>query len=94
MVTAIVLLTVNRREINVVAEELSNMQGVAEVYSVTGQYDLVAILRLKDNEQLAEIVTKQMSKLDGIQRSETMLALRWYSRHDLERVFSIGLEDN
>jgi len=82
MVTAIVLLTVNRREINVVAEELSNMQGVAEVYSVTGQYDLVAILRLKDNEQLAEIVTKQMSKLDGIQRSETMLALRWYSRHD------------
>lgn len=94
MVTAIVLLTVNRKMINDVAEELSNMQGIAEVYSVTGRYDLVAILRVKDNEQLAEIVTKQMSKFDGIQRSETMLALRWYSRHDLERVFSIGLEDN
>lgn len=94
MVTAIVLLTVDKSSIDDIAENLSNMQGITEVYSVTGRFDLVAIVRVEDNEQLADIVTHHMAKLDGIQKSETMVALRWYSKHNLERMFSIGMEGN
>ncbi len=94
MVTAIVLLTVDKRSIEDIAESLSNMQGITEVYSVTGRFDLAAIVRVAGNEQLADIVTHHMSKLEGIQKSETMLALRWFSRHNLERMFSIGMEGN
>jgi len=92
MVTAIVLLKVQRDSINAVAEKLAAFEGITEVYSVSGGYDLVAIIRVKDNESLAELVTNHMLKVEGIIKSETLIAFRAYSRHDLESMFSIGME--
>ncbi|MCE5249224.1 Lrp/AsnC ligand binding domain-containing protein [bacterium] len=92
MVTAVVLLTVERGRINEVADNLTAMKGVSEVYSVGGRFDLVAVLRVKNNEKLAELVTDHMLKVKGILTSETLLAFKVFSRHDLESMFSIGLE--
>jgi DNA-binding Lrp family transcriptional regulator len=90
MVSAIVLLNVDRDKVNAVAEKLADLKGISEVYSVAGQYDLVAIIRVKDNEALAELVTNHMLKVGGITRSQTLIAFRVFSRHDLEAMFSIG----
>lgn len=90
MVNAIVLLSVNRDKINAVAEKLADMDGISEVYSVAGQHDLAVIIRVKDNEGLADLVTNRMLKVTGITRSETLIAFRAYSRHDLDAMFSIG----
>lgn len=92
MVTAIVLLTVERNKINDVANRLADMDGITEVYSVAGEYDLAAIIRVKENEQLADLVTNRMLKVEGIIKSETLIAFRVYSRHDLESMFSIGAD--
>ena len=92
MVNAIVLLNVEREKVNDVAEALVDLKGVSEVYSVSGRYDLVAIIRVKDNDELADTVTNHMRKLDSILNTETMLAFQAYSRHDLEGMFSIGLD--
>jgi len=92
MVAAVVLLTVEREQINEVAEALAAMEGIGEVYSVAGRYDLVAIVRVGANEELADLVTGQMLKLPGIVHSETLIAFRAYSRHDLEAAFSLGPE--
>jgi DNA-binding Lrp family transcriptional regulator len=91
MVTALVLLTVSRDRVNEVAEELAEMDGVSEVYSLAGQYDLAVIIRAKDNDQLADVVTHHMLKVKGILTSETLIAFRTHSRHDLESMFSIGM---
>lgn len=91
MVTALVLLTVERNKVNLVAETLADMDGISEVYSVAGRFDLVVIIRARDNEQMAELVTNHMLKLEGIKSSETLMAFRVHSRHDLESMFSIGL---
>jgi DNA-binding Lrp family transcriptional regulator len=77
--------------INEVAETLAAMKGVSEVYSVGGRYDLVAIIRVKDNDALAELVTNHMLQVKGIKDSETLIAFRVFSRHDLESMFSIGM---
>ena len=92
MVNAIVLLNVQRDRINGVAQELVDIDGVSEVYSVAGQWDLVAILRAMDDEQFADIVTEGMLKVEGIKRSETLIAFRVLSKYDLERMFAVGLE--
>lgn len=92
MVTAIIFLNCEREKIQEIAEKLTDMPGVSEVYSVGGRYDLIAIVRIKKNEELAELVTNKMVALKGILNTETMIAFRAYSRHDLERMFSIGLD--
>ena len=92
MVTALVLLNVARDKVNEVAEKITDMEGVSEVYSVAGRYDLAVVIRVKDNEQLADVVTKGIRKVDGIEKSETLIAFRVYSRHDLESMFSIGFK--
>lgn len=92
MVTAITVLNVERDKINRVAEQLVELDGVSEVYSVGGRYDLVAIIRVRHNEDLADVVTDHIRKIEGIQKTETMLAFRAYSRHDLDSMFSIGME--
>ncbi|MGA1795511.1 MAG: Lrp/AsnC family transcriptional regulator [bacterium] len=92
MVTALVLLEVQRDKVNEIADKLAAMEEVSEVYSVAGRYDLVAVIRVADNEKLAEVVTNHMLKVKGINKSETLIAFRVYSRHDLESMFSIGLE--
>ena len=90
MVAAVVLLNVERDQINEVAEKLAAMDGVSEVYSVSGRYDLVVVLRVKTNEQLADLVTGNMLKLKGIKQTETLIAFRALSRYDLEAAFSLG----
>ena len=90
MVTAVILLKVARDRITEIAEALAGMEGISEVFSVSGRYDLVAIARVGSNEDLAELVTGRMLKIEGIQNTETMLAFRAYSRHDLEGMFAIG----
>jgi DNA-binding Lrp family transcriptional regulator len=91
MVSAIVLLTVERDKINNVADTIADLDGVSEVYSVAGRYDLVAVIRVKTNDDLAKIVTEHIRKVPGIASSETLIAFRVYSKHDLERMFSIGM---
>jgi len=93
MVTAIVLLTVQRDKINSTAEQIADMEGISEVYSVGGRFDMVAIVRTNTNEKLAELVTNQLLKIDAIKTSETLIAFKAFSRHDLERMFSIGFEE-
>jgi DNA-binding Lrp family transcriptional regulator len=78
--------------INEVAEKLAELAGISEVYSVAGRYDLVAIVRVADNDSLAELVTEKMLHVQGITNSETLIAFRVFSRHDLESMFSIGME--
>lgn len=92
MVNAVVLLSLERDQINTVAEELAGMDGITEVYSVAGQFDLVAMARARDNEALADLITARLLKVPGIVRSETLIAFRVYSKYDLEHMFSIGME--
>lgn len=93
MVSAVILLVVEKSKVNEVAEKLVVLPAITEVYSVAGQYDLVAIARVKNNEGIADAVTNKMLKIDGIVRSETLIAFRAFSRHDLERIFSVGNEE-
>jgi DNA-binding Lrp family transcriptional regulator len=92
MVTAFVLISAKRDLIPETAQALSALEGVAEVYSVAGEFDLVAVIRVRTNEELADLVTGRLLKLKGIERSETLIAFRAFSKFDLERMFSIGLE--
>ena len=90
MVTALVLLNIDREHIKDVSQQLVNMQEVSEVYSVAGRYDLVAVVRVKSNEQIADTIAGKFGALEGITATETLIAFNTYSRHDLEHMFSIG----
>ena len=92
MITALVLMNVRRDAINATAQALLAIPGVAEVYSVTGEYDLVAVLRLARYEDLADVVTKRMVAIESIERTQTMMAFKAYSREDLEQAWDIGVE--
>ena len=92
MVSALVLLKVKRDRINEVAATLAGMDGISEVFSVTGQYDLVAILRVASNDDIADLVTGHMLKVEGITESDTMMAFKVFSQHDLAAMFEIGLD--
>ena len=92
MVSTLVLMNVEPHAINDVAGQLAEMDGISEVFSVAGQYDLVAIIRVQTNEEMAKLVTEQMLSVDGITRSETLIAFRVFSQHDLESMFSIGID--
>ena len=93
MVTAIVLIQGRRDTLPETAEALVDVPGVKEVYSVAGDYDLVAIVRVKEHEHLADVVTKKLLKMDGIVKTNTLIAFKSYSRKDLERMWEIGLEN-
>jgi DNA-binding Lrp family transcriptional regulator len=90
MTHAIVLLQADASALGTLGGELADIDGVAEAYSVTGEWDFVAILRLRDQDQLAQVVTGQLSQLKGVKRTQTMVAFEAYSRHDLEALFSVG----
>ena len=92
MVNAIVLLNVESAKINQVAEQLVDLDGVSEVYSVAGQYDLVVMIRARNDEQIASLVTEKLLQVEGLISSETLIAFRTFSRHDLEGLFSVGLD--
>ena len=89
MITAIILIAAERNSIKAVAEKLASFEQMSEVYSVSGSFDLVAIVRVASNDDLAVLVTEQMAQVEGIESTETMLAFKAYSRHDLESMFSI-----
>ena len=91
MVTSIILINAERNKINQLAEQLQAVEGISEVYSVSGNYDLIAIVRVKTNDDLATLVTRRMLSLDGIAKTETMLAFKAYSKHDLEAMFAVGM---
>lgn len=90
MITAIVLMEVEPQAIPETAQALADLDDVSEVYSVTGEFDLVAIVRVRAHDDLADVVTGEIAKVDGIVRTETLVAFRAYSRHDLESMFSLG----
>ena len=90
MVTAIVLMNVDRIQIKNVAQKLVDMSQVTEVFSVAGRYDLIAIIRVKSTEEVADTITAKIGSLTGINAKETLIAFRTYSRHDLEHMCSIG----
>jgi DNA-binding Lrp family transcriptional regulator len=87
---AIVLIQAEGTALASLGGDLADIEGVAEAYSVTGEWDFVAVLRLRQHEQLARIVTGQISQLSGVRRTQTMVAFEVYSRHDLEAMFSVG----
>ncbi|WP_136809923.1 Lrp/AsnC family transcriptional regulator [Desulfosediminicola flagellatus] len=91
MVTSLILMNIERKEINNVAEQLAATEGISEVYSVSGKYDLVAIARVKTSDDLASLVTQKLSHIDAITKTETMLAFKAYSKHDLDSMFNIGM---
>ena len=94
MVSSVILIECEKGKINQVAEALADLKGITEVYSVAGRIDLVAIVRVVDNDHLAAIVTEHMLKIEGITRTETLIAFRVFSKHDLEAMFSIGFEQS
>ena len=87
MITAIMLLQTERIKVNSIAEKLTDIKGVNEVYSVSGRYDLIAIVRVKNIEGVSEIVTNHILKVEGIIKSETLVSFRVFSPHDLDGMF-------
>ncbi|MFC5728371.1 MULTISPECIES: Lrp/AsnC family transcriptional regulator [Nocardioides] len=92
MITAIVFVQAETARIPEVAEALAALEGVSEVYSVTGQIDLIALVRVRSHEDIAAVVADRLNKVEGVVDTETHIAYRAYSRHDLEAAFSIGLD--
>jgi DNA-binding Lrp family transcriptional regulator len=90
MTHAVVLVRAERAALATLGPELADLEGVAEVYSVTGEWDFVAMVRVGREGSLADLVTKQLSGVEGIAQTQTMVAFEVYSRHDLEALFSIG----
>jgi DNA-binding Lrp family transcriptional regulator len=92
MVTSIILINTERRKINEVAEKLAETNGITEAYSVSGgNFDIIAMARVPSNDELANLVTIELSKIDAILKTETLLAFKAYSRHDLEAMFQVGI---
>lgn len=91
MITTIVMVSVESHRIPEVAQEIAELSGVSEVYSVAGDVDLIAIVRVRDFEQIAEVIAGRLSKIDGVLHTDTHVAFRAYSQHDLDAAFSIGL---
>ena len=90
MTTAIVLIEAERTALPTLGGTLADVEGVSEAWSVTGEWDFVAIVRVRDHDHLAEVVTGQIGQLEGVTRTRTMVAFEVFSRHDLEALFSIG----
>ncbi len=91
MVTSIILITAERTKINEVAEQLAEIDGISEAYSVSGSYDIIAIARVPSNDDLAQLVTNKLLGIKAIIKTETLLAFKAYSRHDLEAMFEVGM---
>jgi DNA-binding Lrp family transcriptional regulator len=93
VITAIVLVKADIQNIPDVAEMIAQIPDVSEVYSVTGEFDLVAMVRVRAHEELADVIPGRLNKVAGVTHTETHIAFRTYSRHDLESAFSLGLAE-
>lgn len=91
MITTIVLVHADPKRIPETAQEIANIEGVQEVYSVSGDWDLVVVVRVPEYEQIAHVVTEQFPRVAGIQRTQTLTAFRAYSKKDLEQAWDIGV---
>jgi DNA-binding Lrp family transcriptional regulator len=90
MITAIVFVEAAVDRIPEVATAIAAIEGVSEVYSVTGRIDLIALVRVRSHDEIADVVADRLNKVDGVKSTETHIAFRAYSRHDLEAAFSLG----
>ena len=93
MITAIVMIDAATDAIPEVAEAVAGLDGVSEVYSTAGEVDLIAIVRVREFDQVAEVIAGRINKVPGVLETETHIAFRTYSRHDLEAAFSLGVEE-
>lgn len=91
MITAIVFIQAEVADLSDIAEQIADIEGVSEVYSVTGELDLIAMVRVREIDDVAKVVADQLNKVDGVLSTQTQIAYRAYSHHDLEDAFSIGL---
>ncbi|HEY7144677.1 MAG TPA: Lrp/AsnC ligand binding domain-containing protein [Streptosporangiaceae bacterium] len=93
MVTAIVLVKTDVARIPETAEAIASIPQVSEVYSVTGEFDLVAMVRVRDHDELSDVIPGNLNRIPGVTHTETHIAFRTYSRHDLEAAFSLGYQE-
>jgi len=93
MVHAVVLVQCEIDVIPEAAEAIADLEGVSEVYSVAGEFDLVAVVRVPQHDDLAVVIPGGIAKVDGVVRTETLIAFQVYSKHDLDRLFSIGFDE-
>jgi DNA-binding Lrp family transcriptional regulator len=93
-VHAVVLIRCDVDEIAAAAEAIADLDGVSEVYSVAGEFDLVAIVRVPAHDDLAKVIPGGIARVDGVARTESLIAFQVYSKHDLERMFSIGFDES
>lgn len=93
MITAIVLINAEVDKIPEVAQAIADIDGISEVYSVTGDVDLIAMARVREHDHLADVIADKLSKVPGVLGTQTHIAFRAYSQHDLESAFSLGIEE-
>jgi DNA-binding Lrp family transcriptional regulator len=93
VISAIVLINAEVDRIPEVAAAIAEIHGVSEVYSVTGDVDLIAMVRVRQHEEFADVIADQLNKVSGVLLTQTHIAFRTYSKHDLEAAFSLGLDD-
>jgi DNA-binding Lrp family transcriptional regulator len=93
VLTAFILVKSSRDGLSHLGAELADVDGVAEVYTVTGEWDFIAIVRVREHDDLAKVVTQHLVRLRDIERTQTMVAFQQFSAHDLEAMFGLGLED-
>ncbi len=91
MITAIVMVSAAVDQIPEVAQRIADLDGVSEVYSVAGEVDLVALVRVRRHEQLHDVIAGRVNKVDGVRSTQTLIAFQAYSKHDLEATFSLGM---
>ena len=93
MVTTIVLATCDIHQIPETAQAIADLNDVSEVYSVAGDYDLVVMVRTRTHEDLARVVSEEIARVPGVERTQTLVAFKVFSRHDVEALFSVGFEE-
>jgi DNA-binding Lrp family transcriptional regulator len=93
VLTAFIMVKSSREGLTSLGPHLADIEGIAEVYTVTGEWDFIAIARVREHDELAQVVTQRLTQLDGIQKTQTMVAFQQFSAHDLEAMFGLGLED-
>jgi DNA-binding Lrp family transcriptional regulator len=92
VITAIVMVSTEADKIPEVAQAIAELEGVSEVYSVAGDVDLIAVVRVREFDDIAAVIAGRLSKVPGVVHTDTHIAFRAYSRHDLEATFSIGAD--
>ena len=94
MLTAVILVKADRAALGTLGPRLADIDGVAEVYTVTGEWDFLAIIRVREQDELATVVTGELAQLEGIEGTNTMVAFQQFSSHDLEAMFGLGMESS